>query len=77
MSPYVSSYYFQLGFGCLVATFWEIAAHSVDHMFFFIMTICNFSYFPFLFLGLDLGSDCFSSWLLHTFIIRKKVKSAV
>ena len=31
-----------------------------------ILTICNFSYFPFWFLGLDLGSDCFSSWSLHT-----------
>ena len=24
-----------------------------------IVTICNLSYFPFWFLGLDLGSDCF------------------
>ena len=32
-----------------------------------ILTICNFRYFPFLFLGLDFGSDCFSSWSLHTF----------
>ena len=32
-----------------------------------ILTICNFSYFPFSFLGLDLGSDCFSSRSLHTF----------
>ena len=27
------------------------------------LTICNFSYFPLL----DFGSDCFSSWSLHTF----------
>ena len=26
-----------------------------------ILTIYNFSHFPFWFLGLDLGSDCFSS----------------
>ena len=26
-----------------------------------ILTICNISYFPFWFRGLDLGSDCFSS----------------
>ena len=26
-----------------------------------IWTICNFSYFPFWVLALDLGSDCFSS----------------
>ena len=32
-----------------------------------ILTICNFSYFPFWFWVLDLGSDCFSSWSLHTF----------
>ena len=31
-----------------------------------ILTICNFSYFPYGFLGLDLGFDCFSSWSLHT-----------
>ena len=27
----------------------------------YILTICNISYFTFRFLGLDLGSDCFSS----------------
>ena len=38
------------------------AAHLVDHMFsLYILTICNFSYFPFWFCGLDLGSDCFGS----------------
>ena len=26
-----------------------------------ILTLCHFSYFPFWFWGLDLGSDCFSS----------------
>ena len=25
--------YFKFSLGCRVATFWEIAAHSVDHMF--------------------------------------------
>ena len=32
-----------------------------------ILTICNFSYFPFSFRGLDLGSGCFRSWSLGTF----------
>ena len=32
-------------------------------------TICNFSSFPFWFLGLDLGSDCFSSWYLHILLV--------
>ena len=43
-----------------MATFREIAAHSVD-MFSLYLTFCNFSYFPFWFSGLDLGSDCFSA----------------
>ena len=40
---------FKLGFG----TFWEKAAHSVDHMFSLYLSICNFnfSYFPFWFEG--------------------------
>ena len=42
------------------------AAHSVNHVLFCILTICNISYFPFWFLGLDVGSDCFSSWSLYT-----------
>ena len=33
----------------------------------YILTIRNFSNFPFWFLGLDVGSDCFSFWFLHTF----------
>ena len=41
-----------------MATFWEIAAHSVDHMFSLCLTICNLSYFPFWFFGVDLGFDC-------------------
>ena len=32
-----------------------------------ILTISNFSYFPFWFVGLGFGSGCFSSWSLHTF----------
>ena len=33
---------------------------------FCILTICKFSYVPFWFLGLNLGSGCFSSWSLLT-----------
>ena len=32
-----------------------------------LMSICNFNYFPFWFLGQDLGSDCTSCWSLLTF----------
>ena len=32
-----------------------------------ILTICNFSYSPFWDIGLDLASDCFSTWSLHSF----------
>ena len=35
-----------------------------------ILTICNLNYFPFWFKGLDLGSNCFSIWSLHTFTLR-------
>ena len=49
VSPYVCSF----GFGCRVATFWEIAAHSVDICSLCILTICNIS--------LNWGSDCFNS----------------
>ena len=43
-----------------MATFCEIAAHSVDHMFSFIciLTICNTSHFLFWFRGLDLDCVC-------------------
>ena len=44
-----------MGFGCLVATFWEIAAYSVDHMFFFILTICKFTSFVISRFGLRAG----------------------
>ena len=47
-------------FGLLSGHFLEKGAHSVDHMFFLYFTICNYSYFPFWFLELNLGSDCFS-----------------
>ena len=40
------------------------------------LTICNFSYFPFLFWGLDLGSDCFSSWSLYYFYFFKSSTSS-
>ena len=33
VSPYICTYYFQFCLGYIVATFWERAAHSVDHMF--------------------------------------------
>ena len=39
-----------------------------------ILTICNFSYFPFRFWGPDLGSDCLSSWSLHFFTLTYKDK---
>ena len=34
-----------------MATFWEKAAHSADHMFSLYLTVCNVSYFPFWFEG--------------------------
>ena len=40
-----------------------------------IFTIYNLRYFPFWFLGLDLDSDCFSSWPLHTFNFYKAYMS--
>ena len=58
---------FVVRFGLLSGHLLERAAHSVDHMFSCILAICNFSYFRFWFLGLDLGSDCFSSWSVHTY----------
>ena len=51
-----------------MATFWERADHSVDHTnvcSLCILTICKFSYFPFWFLGLDLGSDYLVPGPLH------------
>ena len=39
------------------------------------LTICSFSYFQFWFSGLDLDSDCFSSWCLHTLYFYKDFKS--
>ena len=51
-----------------MATLWESAAHSVGHMFFFVLSICNFSFLPLSrFRGRDVGSDCISSWSLLTF----------
>ena len=34
-------------FGCLVATIWEIAAHSLNICCLCVLTSCNISYFPF------------------------------
>ena len=48
-----------------MANFWERASPSIICSL-HILTICNFSYFPFWFLGWDLGSD-FSGQLLVTF----------
>ena len=80
VSPYVCTYYFQFGLGCGVATFWERAAHSVDHMFFSILTICNFSYFPCVFVffvnDIDFGSNCPSSWSLLTFYLLTLIASS-
>ena len=42
---FVCSYYSKYGLGCSVATFWERAAHSVDHMF-----SLYFDYFDYLLL---------------------------
>ena len=50
-----------------MATFWEIAAPSVYHMFSIILSFSYFSYFPFWFRGQDFGSGCASSWSLLTF----------
>ena len=41
---------FSSGWATEMATFWERAAHSVEHMticFLYILPICNFSYFLF------------------------------
>ena len=38
-------------YGSWVATFWERAAHSINRMFYCIMSICNFGCFPFGFEG--------------------------
>ena len=50
-----------------MATFLEVAAHSVDHMFPLYYDCLWFWLFPVLVLGLDFGSDRFNSWSLHTF----------
>ena len=46
VSPYVCSLYFYFGFGCWVTTFWEIAAHSVSHLFLLYFVYLYSSYFP-------------------------------
>ena len=52
---------------CLVANFWrkkkQLTRLTVCSL--CILTTCNFRYFPFCFWGLDLGSDCSSSWPSH------------
>ena len=47
ISPYVFSYYFS----SVSVAEWEIAAHSVGHMFLCILTICTINYIRFGFKG--------------------------
>ena len=61
VSPYVCSDYFLFGLGCLVATFGEKAALTLDDMFSLYFDYLYIFYLPFWFRRLDLGSDCFSS----------------
>ena len=49
VSPYICSYYFNSVSMAELTTFWDIAAYSVYHMFYCSLTICNTSYFLFLF----------------------------
>ena len=48
LSPYVCSLYFYFSFGCSVATFWEIAAHSVGHLYLLYFVYLCFYLFPIL-----------------------------
>ena len=41
-------------------TFWKIAAYSVDHLFFYILTIWNYNYFQFWFWGFWLRQFLFT-----------------
>ena len=73
VSPYVCSCYFS----SVCVAEGNSCPHSVTQLticFLCILTICNFFNFPFWFGGLDLGSDCFSSWSLHTFYFYQNVK---
>ena len=58
-------------------TILERAAHSVDRMFFLYFDYLSFSYFPFVLLWRDLGSDCFSSWSLLTCYFQQNRKATV
>ena len=49
-----------------MATFWEIAGHSVDHMFSLYLTICNFSFFLFWFEGWILVLIALVPSIFHT-----------
>ena len=46
-------------------TFWKELLTRLNICSLCILTICNFSYFPFWFRGLELGSNCFSYFLQH------------
>ena len=57
-----------------MATFWERAAPSVNHIMFSKNHVSMlFSLFPIWFQGQDFGSDCASSWLLLTFLLTSVV----
>ena len=49
-----------------MATFWERASYSVDHMFSLYLDNSLFWLFPVLVLRVGFWSDCSSSWSLHT-----------
>ena len=57
---------FLLCVNIILVRFWLLSGHLLGNrrslgFSLCILTICSFSYVPFWFLGLDLGSDCFSS----------------
>ena len=57
-----------------MATFWEIAANSIGHMFWLPLSICNSYLFPILVLR-DLALDCYSSCsLLFYYFFRDRTK---
>ena len=56
----------QLGLGSCEASFWERAAHPVNHIF-SLCNVCNFGYFPIWFRGRDFGSD-YTSFLVISYL---------
>ena len=63
-----------------MATFWKRAAHAVGHTCMFPLYFDYFyfslHYFPLLFSGRNLGSDCSSSWSLYTCYFYQKMHKA-